>query len=797
VIANFFFYALGSDPRQKSVMGLYRTLLYQILAASPDLTRDLFPVQWANALSQVRVQSDYEILDDDIKRAYELLSKQHDGTSADDDCFALFIDGLDEYQATRAVDRREMVRLLAELVTSNPGRFKICVSSRMENPFMDMFSENTRLYLHKLTETDMQEYVKGNLRYVGTEQERDQLASSITTKAEGVFLWVVLVVQRIRKQSDDGARFSRLLSEVESLPNELSDLFQRILVESMDRRLMRHTISLLHFLRDIKGAREMHLWLDLSDFYFLEDYEADQQFAERASFPNPESETANERECRASRQLRRICGGLVEANGASKLGFTHNELGFTHRSVWDFLKQSHIRIEMRDNSFHELEALSQLKLASIKQYWWDAEQQSVSGQSDGKNAEQWTLKRHSILTACLVECRRKQQLDAPPFDFLESLDSIPQLSVSTTVRRALTCGRTTFQISLAEWNPFLNHPHFTFYRVCHTSRVQHWYRGMDPDLLNASEGGKAGNEPINNQGCADTVVVPWRAVKESIEEVSEYSTAVVSPLLTEMCSGRLEYPLWKVGRIHNKPLEPEKLAMLFHVAMGASIGRQVWAEEDVPDLKTVAIAAIYFLRHLFEQRIVSPNLVTQLTYGGQYGFIRIAAGHQSLSLWQQSICWWATVAAASGEFQTESDAGSRGESSSNACGAQPIVDVLETFIRNGADPRLMLKITAREVDTDEDPEDIWLAYTLEMTPCDGTTALELDVVLNLRSWMAKLSYPYGPPYVLRSREIFQGVKAGPLPDSQLSLRDWIGRSRLPDKRRLLKLMDEQGDDVEQ
>ncbi|KAL2130780.1 hypothetical protein VTI74DRAFT_5960 [Chaetomium olivicolor] len=149
---------------------LIANFFFMLLAQTPDknLTQTLFSEQWAKALSQAKIYSDYEILDDDIKRAYELLSKQHDGSSLGEHCFAFFIDGLDEYQATPAVDCREMVRCLADLATSNSGRFKICVSSRMENPFMDMFSEDTRLYLHKLTRTDMEEYVKGNLRCVGT-----------------------------------------------------------------------------------------------------------------------------------------------------------------------------------------------------------------------------------------------------------------------------------------------------------------------------------------------------------------------------------------------------------------------------------------------------------------------------------------------------------------------------------------------------------------------------------------------------------------------------------------------------
>jgi hypothetical protein len=115
VVASFFFYALGSDPRQKSLMGLYRTLLYQILTANPGLTHHLFPNQWIKVLSKPNFRSTYKILDEDIRLAYGRLSKHWDGDSQVASCFCFFIGALDEYQATISVDRREIVRALTDL----------------------------------------------------------------------------------------------------------------------------------------------------------------------------------------------------------------------------------------------------------------------------------------------------------------------------------------------------------------------------------------------------------------------------------------------------------------------------------------------------------------------------------------------------------------------------------------------------------------------------------------------------------------------------------------------------------
>ena len=178
-----------------------------------------------------------------------------------DTIFCFFIDSLDEFKATTSVNRQEMLEALIDLANSASSSFKIYVSSRIKNPFIDMLSEDTRFYLHELTKPDIEKYVQGMLQDVGTHLERRQLASSITNKAEGVFLSVVLVVQKIRRHSNDRAKFHRLIGEVKSLPTELNALFQGILdtLETEDRRLIDYTASLLQLLATIPKAKSMKL----------------------------------------------------------------------------------------------------------------------------------------------------------------------------------------------------------------------------------------------------------------------------------------------------------------------------------------------------------------------------------------------------------------------------------------------------------------------------------------------------------------------------------------------------------
>lgn len=764
----------------------------------------LLPDQWTKALSQPKLHAALEVLDDDIKQAFKRLSTQHDISLFDGCCFSFFIDGLDEYQATNSIDRREMVEALMDLANSTSGSFKICVSSRMENPFMDMFSEDTRFYLHELTKSDMKSYVQGSLQSVGTQSERRQLALSITKKAEGVFLWVVLVVQKIRTLSDDGVKFSRLTSEVESLPIELDQLFQRILdtLGSEDRRLVGHTASLLQYLSMTPKAKSMQLWLNLGDFYFLEDYMADPRFAEDAQFPHPETEAVGESQARARRRLRGSCRGLLEPDKA-------RDINFIHRSVGDFFKQEKVLVELYEQSFNNVEVLSQLKLASMKHYWWDVERQNRNKDDKGREIEENILRGHSILAACLVEQRRKQQLDAPPFVFLQRLDTIPQLSVCTMIDRALTYNKTAFHIILSQQDYVEGGP-CCAYEICHTSRIRHHSTCAEP-------GDKYWNEFKDEQFDRGNSAVQWRLADENVDEIEEYSTPVISPMFSELCSGRLEYPLWRIAHIHEMPLELDKLTMLVYCAIGASIGIVIWepwftGADDKGSSKEISKAAgLSFLRHLFEQKIVSPNSLTYLAFGSDFGFIRIAARSQQLSIWQHFLCWWVTVAAASGDFiseqetssddvplnnsskptsdsESESDSTAEDEPFSSADEQYVTRFLLEAFIRNGADLQLLLKIE----DSGEflhEADDIWRSYDLTIVPNGGTT-LVLDVVLNTLSRMELENYyPYGVPRQ-RIWHVWHEKASEALPNSPISVRDWIDRSRLPDKDVLLKLIDE-------
>ncbi|KAG7287280.1 hypothetical protein NEMBOFW57_006787 [Staphylotrichum longicolle] len=145
-----------------------------------------------------------------------------------DSKFFFFIDGLDELEETPQDDFKAMVQLLSSWTHAAPNDIKLCVSSREYNVFVNFFSVEKKMRLQDLTLADMRRYVQERLQEL-PQEDLNRIVQVITEKANGIFLWVALVVKSIRAQLEDGCGTSMIEDEVNSLPDELEGLFQHLL----------------------------------------------------------------------------------------------------------------------------------------------------------------------------------------------------------------------------------------------------------------------------------------------------------------------------------------------------------------------------------------------------------------------------------------------------------------------------------------------------------------------------------------------------------------------------------------
>ncbi|RWA15043.1 hypothetical protein EKO27_g120 [Xylaria grammica] len=216
ITASHYFWNAGTEM-QKSHQGLLQTLLYQVLEVDPGLCDVLCP--------EHRLGTPWSM--QELTTAFERLST----TSEASNMFCFFIDGLDEYQGPE-----ETLIQIVERLTAVPN-IKICASSR---PWAAFHAEwNTSIYTFKMqdfTKADMTRYVEEYLQ--GSEKFRTaaaldgqclDLIPNISNRANGVWLWVYLVVRDILRDIRDGEPFQQWQNRLESYPQELVAYFRKMM----------------------------------------------------------------------------------------------------------------------------------------------------------------------------------------------------------------------------------------------------------------------------------------------------------------------------------------------------------------------------------------------------------------------------------------------------------------------------------------------------------------------------------------------------------------------------------------
>jgi hypothetical protein len=140
-----------------------------------------------------------------------------------------FVDALDECNiedVRRAIERFED---LAESVTSRNIQFRICFSSRYYPQITMRRHEELKLDAQPEHMDDISQYIDAKLTV--REGVKLELSPKIFDRCSGIFLWVVLVVRRLREASDSGRSRSQLLVILDATPEELEELFADVVAE--------------------------------------------------------------------------------------------------------------------------------------------------------------------------------------------------------------------------------------------------------------------------------------------------------------------------------------------------------------------------------------------------------------------------------------------------------------------------------------------------------------------------------------------------------------------------------------
>ncbi|KAF2730145.1 hypothetical protein EJ04DRAFT_586887, partial [Polyplosphaeria fusca] len=215
--ASFYFWYAGTDL-QKSQKGLLRSLLLQLLSARRDLIALVFPDICRAVLSGV-LTGHFEITHLELRAAIIALIEN----MPPDLKICLMIDGLDEYTG----DQNELCDLIHKV--SSCSSIKIIASSRPIPVCVARFDNCPTLRLQDLTLDDIQTYVWDTLGEHPLTQRMEKanpgmtsdLVRRVTSRAQGVFLWIHIVVKNLIKGLQNYNTVDELREEIELLPPDL------------------------------------------------------------------------------------------------------------------------------------------------------------------------------------------------------------------------------------------------------------------------------------------------------------------------------------------------------------------------------------------------------------------------------------------------------------------------------------------------------------------------------------------------------------------------------------------------
>jgi hypothetical protein len=259
----FFFHDRGSAI-QKSIHGLMEELVYQLLSKYRNLIplichlrlRKLIEISgksqrtgapvfdsrtsWneddleeakriLNTVTLEERQSTWPL--EQLEKAFEIITTQ--STVPIKVC--LFIDALDEHSGDHG-RLLALIRRLEQKVATGTVILKICVSSRPEPSFVVAFASCPQFKVHHHTRDDIAKYAQGCLKSNSNAStaeldvaQLEKLGAEVTKKADGVFIWVRLVIQELVEQFVNGSSFTQLGQLLSTLPKELKDLYSRII----------------------------------------------------------------------------------------------------------------------------------------------------------------------------------------------------------------------------------------------------------------------------------------------------------------------------------------------------------------------------------------------------------------------------------------------------------------------------------------------------------------------------------------------------------------------------------------
>ncbi|OAQ98846.1 hypothetical protein LLEC1_05252 [Akanthomyces lecanii] len=337
LILSFFFHGRGVEL-EKTPLGLFRSLLHQLLSQVPEANLELVRLfqERCDHIGEPGESWQWRLreLQDAFRSAISLVLTHR--------IVWLFVDAVDECGKPHAIELvRHLRQLLAEISPAS-FQFLICVTCR-HYPMLDQGSA-FEIAVEGENENDISAYVQDRLSLLDTKYV-SKITDIITSRADGIFMWASFQIDRVLELELDGVSLAKIEAEILSTPRGLYSIYEELVQSMRERPKSQKLMQWICFAR----------WpLSLDELRWVLAVDADHKSSIKSLEQAQDSDEYIANSEKMELRLKSLSCGLVEAVWS----LDRRVAQFIHQSVRDFfvetgisaLSDSHTTCKTNSNS---------------------------------------------------------------------------------------------------------------------------------------------------------------------------------------------------------------------------------------------------------------------------------------------------------------------------------------------------------------------------------------------------------------------------------------------------------------
>jgi len=327
VFASFFFHARGS-VLQKSPLGLFRSLLHQILQQVPELLLKFSSIFQKRCETQGEIGKKWHWHERDLEDFFKI----HVAGAAKTYKMRIYVDALDECGKAAASNLVGYFRRLMNEVAFTNASLSICFSCRH---YPDVALGNgLEVCIEDENHDDIELYIQNTIENAVEDKETAEvIRDEVVRRSFGNFQWTVLVLSEVVDLCRNGYPLKTIKRRIQAIPSELEELYQELLKGILDEDLP-HSLRLMQWI--CFALRP----LSLKELRFATIVDANTPYQSIGDCQNAEECGYAKTDEQMKKRIRHLSRGLAEAKQHENIWIAQ----FIHQFVKDYLIRSGLQI---------------------------------------------------------------------------------------------------------------------------------------------------------------------------------------------------------------------------------------------------------------------------------------------------------------------------------------------------------------------------------------------------------------------------------------------------------------------